>query len=261
MRADFHLRTKIEENLWDFPTLLEKAKQVDLDWVVETNEDAAPVHFDSRRPVIYGFELTTDLVGIDVPVLAYFSKEVSVLKPFLLEQENRRQKRMARILKKLSLMDFYLNLGLDSSLSTLVNEIANQEHRAACQVYREYFSDKGIYYEMPIGYPTTQLVLEMIRDLGGIAIIAFPGNLAITPDLLRNLKYNGLSGLEVYVRGHTLNQVAFYERFCRDEDLLKTGGSAYSFEDFLLKRPYVLGSAQSFVQDSSLEKFLEALFC
>ena len=73
--------------------------------------------------------------------------------------------------------------------------------------------------------------IAMIRDAGGIAILAHPASLDPTlrsiPALLKDLCRVGLGGVEVYYPSHSPKAVAALVKMADDFDLLLTGGSDF----------------------------------
>lgn len=73
--------------------------------------------------------------------------------------------------------------------------------------------------------------IAMIRDAGGIAVLAHPASLDPTlrsiPELLRDLSRMGLAGVEVYYPSHSPKAVAALLKMADDLDLLITGGSDF----------------------------------
>ena len=73
--------------------------------------------------------------------------------------------------------------------------------------------------------------IAMIRDAGGIAILAHPASLDPTlrsiPALLKDLCRVGLGGVEVYYPSHSPKAVAALVKMADEFDLLLTGGSDF----------------------------------
>ena len=71
----------------------------------------------------------------------------------------------------------------------------------------------------------------MIREAGGIAVLAHPAtldpSLRSIPSLLKNLQKVGLGGVEVYYPSHSQKAVKALLKMADDLNLLSTGGSDY----------------------------------
>ncbi len=107
--------------------------------------------------------------------------------------------------------------------------------------------------------------IAMIRDAGGIAVLAHPSSLDPTlqsiPLLLKNLKELGLAGVEVYYPSHSPKAVKALLGMANDMGLLITGGSdfhgmersGYSMDEWLQKTnvPYDIVTAIKNFQENN----------
>ncbi len=74
--------------------------------------------------------------------------------------------------------------------------------------------------------------IEIIRDAGGVPVLAHPGLLDCEnenqiDELIGNLKKAGIQGVEVYYSGHSLDRTRLYAELAKRHDLLMTGGSDF----------------------------------
>jgi predicted kinase len=64
-----------------------------------------------------------------------------------------------------------------------------------------------------------RLTIELIRGSSGVAVLAHPATLGLTPDRLEacieQLISEGLNGIEVYWSKHDKSEVSFYEKLAR----------------------------------------------
>ncbi|MEO2083698.1 MAG: phosphatase, partial [Desulfurobacteriaceae bacterium] len=78
-------------------------------------------------------------------------------------------------------------------------------------------------------------VISLIREAGGIAVIAHPVTLKLSySDLysfIKEAKDVGLEGLEVYHYRHKPADVRVFKEMCRDLDLYYTAGSDFHGEN------------------------------
>lgn len=261
MKADLHLHTQVDRVERDFSFLLEKEEEAGVDWVVVANLDQWPVHFDFRHDhPIFGLEITTDLVGQEAHILAYFPEFKPCVRDFLAQQEVHRQARMERLISGFVSAGLSISLPPHAAMSQLVQALTQHFHQLSeSEVYRTLLSEDSPYYVPPAGYPTSPLVVEFIREQGGLPILAHPGRLAITFDLIRELRNSGLAGLEVFTPYHSRQQVAMYQEFCIQDSLLLTGGSDIAHE-LWGDIPPIPGLGFSFVEGKDLDRFLTALF-
>jgi predicted metal-dependent phosphoesterase TrpH len=69
-------------------------------------------------------------------------------------------------------------------------------------------------------------VIESIRSLGAVPVVAHPGVTA-ADELIPEMIEHGLLGIEAYHADHTPEQTAFYARMAADAGLITTGGTDY----------------------------------
>ena len=77
----------------------------------------------------------------------------------------------------------------------------------------------------------TRMVISMIRDCGGVPVVAHPGrgcsDTFWLEECLRAWKKKGLMGVEAYHPAHGLSMARALDRMARRNGLLVTGGSDY----------------------------------
>ncbi len=107
-----------------------------------------------------------------------------------------------------------------------------------------------------------QHCIRVIREAGGLAVLAHPFTLhlesAALRQLVNELKATGLGGLEVYYSEHTVEQMRQYEALAREFGLVITGGTDYHgalTPDIQLGR----GFGNLHIPEHMLENVLEAI--
>ena len=114
------------------------------------------------------------------------------------------------------------------------------------QAFDVYLKNGGLAYVQKYRFPP-QEALEMIREAGGVPVLAHPftlglGSAAALKDLLRDLQAMGLAGIEVFYSDHTPEQEALYFKLAQELGLLVTGGSDFHGEN---KPNVTLGNIRS----------------
>lgn len=91
------------------------------------------------------------------------------------------------------------------------------------------FMCMGKVFYIPQYIPAAELVLNTIRQSGGVPVLAHPAvNLREDENpIIDELVALGLVGLEVYTSHHTPDNEKFYEQYCRERQLLYTCGSDF----------------------------------
>ncbi|HSR31105.1 MAG TPA: PHP domain-containing protein [Anaerolineae bacterium] len=102
--------------------------------------------------------------------------------------------------------------------------------RGICRDVQSYFGElfgSELRHPEP-EYPSPQEVIEVIREAGGLVMLAHPGAPfynGLNTQRLDDLVDMGLSGLECYSFHHDEAGTRAFLAYCRSRDLLVTGGS------------------------------------
>lgn len=117
---------------------------------------------------------------------------------------------------------------------------------------------KGTDLYVFVGNPDFKESVKKIHEAGGIAVLAHP---FITfykqEELLKKAIDAGIDGIEVYSNYHDQEQIEYYEKFARDNNLLITCGSDFHGE----KKPSIVMGEYGLEHDGQeyLDKFLNAM--
>lgn len=120
------------------------------------------------------------------------------------------------------------------------------------KLYNELFSTKTGWALVKSSYPDALEAMEMIRDSGGIGVLAHPG-LYGNFELIGELCEKGLAGIEVYHTSHSAEDESRALGEARSRGLLVTGGS--DFHGFYMSGPCTL--AEQNVSGDDLHAFLD----
>lgn len=196
-------------------------------------------------PLVRGIELNGKIesnngLGRSVHILGYFpSREPSQsFRDWLKSQYDERKDRNKRLAKSLQAK------GLDITVAEVEargRNMAGRTHFARILVEKGYVSSYHEAFRKFLGEsaPTfvdrqslsASQVLSLIRDAGGLPVVAHPVRLSLPRDVeyetLLRWKSAGLAGLEVYHSEHDAGLQAHYSQLAKDLDLLPTGGSDF----------------------------------
>lgn len=93
--------------------------------------------------------------------------------------------------------------------------------------YLDYFA-QGKPAFVPIRYISFQEAVEIIRENGGVPIVAHPGlNLKGKEHITKNLLTNGAEGLEVFNNYHSPEQISYFASLVQQQKALMTCGSDF----------------------------------
>ena len=190
--------------------------------------------------VLSGIEMSTWHGDTSMHILGYcFDQKDSRFNNRLQLLQEGRDTRNARIIENLK------QLGIKVDLSELT------QYSAYGQTGRPHIArllvDKGITKTIDLAFKqylgrgaaayaerfrfSAHDAIAMIREAGGIAVLAHPASLDPTlrsiPSLLGELRDKGLEGVEVYYPSHSPKAVKALLNMAEEFDLLITGGSDY----------------------------------
>jgi predicted metal-dependent phosphoesterase TrpH len=153
--------------------------------------------------------------------------------------------RDGRNLRNVKIVEQLRTLGCDMTLEECAAEaggdVVGRPHIALILERKGYVKNKDEAFEKYLakgkpGYvPRFRLFpaecIKIIRDAGGVAVLAHPFTLQLKPAALRQtvqeLAAAGLGGIEVFYSEHTDEQTRFYKELADAFGLVATGGSDY----------------------------------
>ena len=206
--------------------------------------------------VIPGVEISTRYSGDTMHILGFFIDFRSGrLEERLAVLKQARKERNPKIVAKLNALG--INITMEQVVRVSGGGQVGRPHIARAmmesgyvsrpqQAFDVYLKNGGLAYVQKYRFPP-QEALEMIREAGGVPVLAHPFTLGLGPaaalkDLLRDLQAMGLAGIEVFYSDHTPEQEALYFKLAQELGLLVTGGSDFHGEN---KPNVTLGNIRS----------------
>ena len=186
--------------------------------------------------VIPGIELSVDVPGNEIHVLAYFVQyEGTEL------QETLRKFRLGRVDRAKSMVEKLHQLGVEIEWQR-VQEIAGdgavgRPHIALAMVEKGYITQPKDAFPTYLGRNgpayvereklTAQEAIEHIHRWGGAAVLAHPADLPDLDATLEELKAAGLAGMEVFYAQYSEERIQALADAAVRHGLLSCGGSDY----------------------------------
>ena len=200
--------------------------------------DAAACANQAGIRLITGVELSVSEEGMDVHLLAYgFDAADATLKAAVLRYREGRRERARKILLRLKGLGIRISLeeveGIARGGALGRPHVAEALLRAGhVENFNEAFQ-RYLGHHAPAYVPKPRVTLEeassIVRDAGGVTILAHPGTLN-RDHLIPAWARRGLDGIEVWHSKHDLAAVERYRGFAQLHGLLMTGGSDYHGE-------------------------------
>lgn len=249
MKGDLHVHTDISDSSYNLIETLEMAKANDVTHIGIVNHDTVrglkeAIDMGKRMgiKVIPGIEISSyDFTNNrKVHILGYnFNLEGRNIRKLcdpLLERRNENSRRQMETLIKFGykLDTDYINEKCRNSRVLYKQHImmgmikAGYTHKIYSDLYRELFKNGGIC-DYDIEYVDALSAVQAIKDDGGLAVLAHPGQLnsySIIPNLIKK----GLDGIERYHHSHTEKDIDRVKEICKRYDLIQTGGTDFHGE-------------------------------
>jgi len=195
---------------------------------------------NSSVQTVSGIELSAEFGEVTLHILGLlFDPANQELQAALQWVREGRTERNVQILEKLNRLGY--NLTHDDVRKHSSDDLIGRPHFAAALIEKGHFKHKDKIFKQLLGKGKAAYVdrrrlspeacVELIRNAGGIAVIAHPGQMKLTARSLRRLvkklKEHGLGGIEVWHPTHKEYQTASFLRICEEFDLAATGGSDF----------------------------------
>ena len=240
--ADLHVHTVESDGTYTAAQIVKQAIERGLSAVAITDHDtvgsiaqALKEAQETGLEIIPGIELTSQQDNQEIHMLGYFLdyKQQGLLDKLQLVQQNRIQ-RVYKIVENLKALGVELNAQTIFNISGRGTVGRMHIARAllldgwvssTAEAFRKYIGDNSPAYVC--GFRLSALeAIELIRDAGGVAVLAHPYILD-NDELITEFAGYGLQGLEVYYPEHSQSQVNFYLDLAKNLGLLVTGGSDF----------------------------------
>ncbi len=250
---DLHAHTNESDGSLTPAELIALASRVGLQTLAVTDHDTFAGYEKAVEParnsgldLVCGIELNTRMsadAALDrraVHVLAYFllGSPGDSFKSWLENERAERRARNGRLAQNLQSKGVEITL---EEVEARGRSLAGRPHFARILVDKGYARDpqeafgkylgEGAPSFVPRQSKTAEKVIGVIRDAGGIPVVAHPVRLGLPRDQERDLllRYRsaGLLGLEIYHSEHPPELQAYYRQLAEDLQLLPTGGSDF----------------------------------
>ncbi len=248
---DLHTHSVYSDGCESPETLVRLAKAAGVRAIALTDHDTTAGLDDfmaaCRREGIMG--ITGVEIGAQVSVGTLhilglgFDPENEALSDMLVRIRRSRDDRNYRILAKLN--DLGFNLTWDEVQSFAGDDVVGRPHFARAMIARGWAESVGEVFERFLengapAYvdrlkPSPTETISLIRDAGGIAVVAHPftwlDDAGALEAQLAILKSEGLVGVEVYHSSHSDEDVLELARIAKRLELLPTGGTDFHGEE------------------------------
>lgn len=243
MPADLHVHTRASDGRLTAEEVVNKAQDKGFTVISITDHDTvsgvkSALDSDSSEAIeiIPGVEINTEFMGEDVHILGYFIDiQNEILLRTLTEIAESRKKRAKKIIKNMQQDGIEVEFGELQEIVT--GDIYSRSHIAELLSEKNIVSDYEAAFEGYINkespyyvgryYISVEKAISVIKEAGGLTVLAHPGKIINRDDVVMRLIEMGVDGLEVYYPEHSSSVTAELRSQAQKNDLLITGGSDY----------------------------------
>jgi predicted metal-dependent phosphoesterase TrpH len=244
MIYDLHVHTSASDGFYSPEKVIEKASIPGLAGIAITDHDTvdglqAALNFAMKNKyrinVVPGIEMNTELDGEEIHILGYFIDYKSKrLDERLGELKNSRFARACKMINKLK--NLGINIDIEEVQKMARGNLIGRPHIARAMMNKGYvlsikeafekYISKGQPAYVPRYKFLPQEAIALIKEVGGISVLAHPGLIKNT-NKLNSILTMGIEGVEVLYPEHSQDQITKYTEFCINNNLLITGGSDF----------------------------------
>ncbi len=271
IRADLHTHSRYSDGKYTPQEVCERAKANGVQLLSITDHDTMggdeeKQKYAKENGLLYvrGWEVSAYMGGTKVHITGYNCQQNADYFAFLQERIDSSYARAEENIQKLK--SFGYTLSLDDVRARLVDKngpihtthVARTAAAVSGGLSAGFFMSEYLTVGKPafssIGRPTPQDAVDIIHKLGGVASIAHPGRIALSPErkenLIKALCAYGVDGIEGIYTTHTNEETAYYLSIAEKYGLLVTGGSDTHKEN----EKYSIGSPIFYPSEKLLEK-------
>lgn len=241
-KIDLHIHTTCSDGQLSPEEVIKLALKKKLKAVSITDHDtfeaynlAKPFADEYGVELIPGVEVTTVFKEKESHILAYyFDTDTNYFADFLNRQKISRRQRIKGILKTLQAQK--IDVAYEEVWAGADGGNLGRPHIAKVLIEKGYVSNFNEAFEMYLSneklgdiesnYPTSEEAIQMIKNVGGAAILAHPGRLYSMEEVDEFIEI-GIDGIECIHPSHNHRKQVYYSELCDKHALLKTGGSDY----------------------------------
>ncbi len=239
-KADLHVHTNASDGLLSPKEVVRWAQLKRIKAVAITDHDtvmgieaAIKAAYNTNVEIVPGIEFSAELNDEEVHILGYYMDyKAQSLTSILEEIHNSRHDRAARMIEKLNSAG--LNISLKQVEGIAEDGIIGRPHIARALIENGYIQNIKEAFDNYIGKGefayvdrykiSCQDAIKLIKDLGGVSVLAHPGLLK-NSSILTSIFDMGINGIEVYHSKHNEETVAKMLCIAHARKLIVTGGS------------------------------------
>ena len=244
-RIDLHVHTTASDSTASPAEAVRLAKEAGLSAIAITDHDTVSGYAEAAEAgkkygveVVPGIEISTKY-GRAVHILGYYidpdSDKLAPVLEWVVHDRDERNQKMAELMAADGLPVSYEEMhrrfgaviGRPHFAEVLVELGLAKDIRDAFDRYVE----KGQKYYLPRNFLSIERSIEIIREAGGVPVLAHPFQYKLDDaglrELIEHCMESGLQGMECRYSGYSVEQSKYLGRLAEEYGLIKTGGSDF----------------------------------
>lgn len=244
---DLHVHTTVSDGELDPKDVVRRAKEKGVSAIAIADHDAVDGLDEAIEEgkkigveVIPAIELNAKVEKGKMHILGYYMnyKDVDFANKMNLLRKDR-EDRNEEFIKEFNKQN--INITIEQVKKYAVGNVIAKPHFARALLENGYINDIEEAYSNYFNVPplkniqrksiTPKEAIKLIKDAGGIAVIAHPITLKLNDeeldDKIKKLKTYGLDGMECYNNIHTPEDVTKLKKIARENNMLITAGSDF----------------------------------
>jgi predicted metal-dependent phosphoesterase TrpH len=243
LTAELHSHTNFSDGLLSPRELVTKVQQIGFKHLAITDHDNMRAYrhliengFEGDIELIPGIEVSCTGTDRDVHILGYF---MDAFHPELIEYEETfradRLRRAEKMVERLNALK--VNITIEDVLDQADSAPVGRPHVAAVLVrggfvpdiqaaFDRYLENNGPGYAPRSPFSVKEGV-DLIKRMGGVAVVAHPGRTFTDPQAFLKLVASGIDGIEAFHPSHWSVTREYYRTLAEQHSMLLTGGSDY----------------------------------
>ena len=243
VEEDLHTHTNFSDGTLSPEELLSKVSETSVKVVAVTDHDTTD---GLERSTAAAKNLGLTLIpGVELTAELETGTEMHILGLFIRPDDDNLQSALAHLKKERikaaqSILAVLKTLGVDISwehVSELAGGAVGRPHIARAMLAKGYVESVPEAFEKYLGDGCPARVkkvrlearncLELIKNAGGVSVLAHPRTVNGIEDALPRIVSNGLVGIEVYAEKYQSGRLEYYMDIANQYGLIPSGGSDY----------------------------------
>ena len=244
-RIDLHVHTTASDSTASPAEAVRLAKEAGLSAIAITDHDTVSGYAEAAEAgkkygveVVPGIEISTKY-GRAVHILGYYidpnSEKIAPVLDWVVHDRDERNRKMAELMAAdglpVSYEEMHRRFGAVSGRPHFAEVLVELGLAKDIRDAFDRYVEKGQKYYLPRNFLSIERSIEIIREAGGVPVLAHPFQYKLDDaglrELIEHCMESGLQGMECRYSGYSVEQSKYLGRLAEEYGLIKTGGSDF----------------------------------